>query len=330
MTGIPPLYVGPSPSPEAPYSVTQLLAGLKAALFPSYPKESQVWQLLNEYRPEVLLVSSWHIDSYRKVARKTRGRLVRVLCMDNQWHGTLKQWAGRLISSWYIDPLYDAAFVPGWEQVRFAQYLGFDSRRIWTGLYSTEPMPTAFSPASRFVFIGRLSEEKGLRTLAKAFSRYQSIMGHDAWPLELFGTGPLAALFREHSGVHLHGFLQPEELRDRAYGRGGILILPSRFEPWGMVVSEAATAGMPVICSSACGAAHHLVRPHGNGLIVESGSVAELSNALVQFHLKPQTELELMGQLSRTLAAPYRPDIWARTVLNGARELELTQNIGVP
>ena len=42
----------------------------------------------------------------------------------------------------------------------------------------------------------------------------------------------------------------------------GAFVLPSRKEPWGVVVQEAAAARMPVICSDSVGAGDHLVR-HG-------------------------------------------------------------------
>ena len=57
------------------------------------------------------------------------------------------------------------------------------------------------------------------------------------------------------------------------------LVLPSRHDGWGAVVSEALMVGTPVICSDHCGAAVAVVAS-GHGGVFESGDVKSLSTHL--------------------------------------------------
>ena len=59
-----------------------------------------------------------------------------------------------------------------------------------------------------------------------------------------------------------------------------MLVLPSRSEPWGVVVLEAAAAGLALVVSDVVGAAVELVRPGVNGATVPPDDVAALRRAL--------------------------------------------------
>ncbi len=102
------------------------------------PVERELVPLLDGFQPNALLISSWHRPQYRRIARSQAGRAVRILAVDNQWYGTPKQWAGRLVAPWYIQPLYDNAVVPGPRQRRFAGMLGFSSAAIIEPLLSCD------------------------------------------------------------------------------------------------------------------------------------------------------------------------------------------------
>ena len=100
-------------SAEAPFEESQF-----AWLSPSYrwqkaPQAALVRKLLSEARPDMVLVSSWHIAEYRAVLREIGRPVPRILCMDNQWRGTAKQWLGRLTWRQFIRPYFDGVFVPG-------------------------------------------------------------------------------------------------------------------------------------------------------------------------------------------------------------------------
>jgi len=287
------------------------------------PGGSEVLSHLNRIRPEVVLVSSWHIAGYRYVLRHYSGTCLRVLCMDNQWMGTLKQFAGVAMAHWYIRPYYDIAFLPGERQAIFARKLGFSEANIWRGLYTCDhesfiaSRKQAGGRSRSFAFVGRLCEEKGVDTLINAYQSYRNSVS-DPWALILFGEGPLKASCAG-PGVQIEGFCQPRDLPPRLAGMG-CFVLASRYEPWGVAIHEAASAGLPIICSSVCGASVHLVMDGYNGFIVSPDSPEELAQTLRRVHFMTSAEHQVMSDNSLRTSYQFTPGRWAQTVLKRSEE----------
>src|SRR4051794_9679353 len=81
---------------------------------------------LSDFAPDVVLVCGWHIPSYRRGARDGAPSAVKLLYTDNPWIGSVRQQGGRFVSSIYLKPFYDAAFVPGERQRKLVRAFGFD------------------------------------------------------------------------------------------------------------------------------------------------------------------------------------------------------------
>jgi glycosyltransferase involved in cell wall biosynthesis len=105
------------------------------------------------------------------------------------------------------------------------------------------------------------------------------------------------------------GFKQPREMAE-VLASHGTFVIASKFEPWGVVVAEAAASGMPVICTNACGASDDVVRSYYNGLIVGAGDAAGLTRAMRWIHEHEQ-ELPAFGERGRSLAEPFAAEHWA-------------------
>ncbi|HEX6568379.1 MAG TPA: glycosyltransferase, partial [Acidimicrobiales bacterium] len=259
---------------QAPFDDDVITRGLRTRVWSEPPDEDGLETVLDEFDPHALLVSSWHINPYRRAARRRRGRTLRILCMDNQWWATPKQLLGVGVSPLLVRPAYDAAFLPGDRSADFARRLGFADERIIRGLYTCDhPRFDAVAEARRgaapgraFLFVGRLVAEKGVDVLADGYRRYRQLAA-DPWPLLVGGVGPESDRLAGLDGVEMLGFVQPDDLPG-LLGRSGCLVLPSRFEPWGVVVHEAVTAGLPVVCTWVCGAASRLVLDGYNGAVV--------------------------------------------------------------
>ena len=273
--------------------------------------------LYDRLEPDALVVCSWNVGAYRHLAR--RARTLRVLAMDNQWLGTPKQRLGIAVSPWFLRPVYDRAFVPGDRAAQFASRLGFIQDAIWRGLYCGDvaafyPDGNGRMPARRrFLFVGRLVPEKGVDVLLDAYAQYREDVTAP-WSLRVCGTGPLAGRAQGTLGVEHHGFLQPSAL-PKVFHDAGAFVLPSRFEPWGVVIHEACAAGLPIVCSSSCGAVPSLVEDHLNGFIVEPGSVKSLTSALRRVHLLNDDQRDDMGRRSTEVARRYTPERWAQTLV---------------
>lgn len=297
--------------------------GASMRVYEAIPPGRRLLREVRAFRPDVVAIVGWQIVPYRYVARHLRPRPLRVLCMDNQWLGTAKQLLGVLTRSVYLHPLFDAVFLPGDRQASFARKLGFRDDQIWRGFYSCEharfsaqngPRPSA----SSFLFVGRLVQEKGVDTLAAAYRMYRSGTERP-WPLVVCGTGPLEPHFSGIPGVEVRGFVQPGDL-PALFWDAGCLVVPSVFEPWGVVIHEAAAAALPVICTTVCGAVPHLVEDGYNGFLVAPEDPVSLSKALRRYSSLEGAQRAAMGEASRMLSFRFTPERWADTFLTRSAE----------
>jgi glycosyltransferase involved in cell wall biosynthesis len=135
------------------------------------------------------------------------------------------------------------------------------------------------SPEPLFVYLGRLSPEKGLRLLLGAFARLRE--RHPAARLRIVGDGPeRAGLQRlEPEGVSFTGRVSAEEV-DRHLEDAWALVAPSLWaEPFGLVAAEAIVRGVPVVASAAGGFAE-TVEPGITGLLFRNGDEDALVDCL--------------------------------------------------
>lgn len=165
-----------------------------------------------------------------------------------------------------------------------------------------------------FLYVGRLDPEKGLDVLLRAFER---VPGR----LVLVGSGSeeprLRALASER--VRFVGPLDRDELV-AWYAAADAFVLPSRSEPWGIVLNEAAAAGLPLVATEEVGAAHDLVEEGVNGFRVPAGDEGALAAALRRV-AEDAWFREAAGARSRELSRRFTPDAWADAVAGLARRL---------
>lgn len=284
--------------------------------------------LLERFQPDVIVCANWHSKGYRKTLKYFKGRSVRIFTSDRPWLGTPRQWMGVMTSRLYLHPICEAIFVAGERQAIFARKMGFKQKNILFSLLSCDhekfsaiyrEREKSLSEPRTFVYVGRFAAEKGLDILVKAYELYRS-MSSDPWPLKCYGAGPLSGLLEGVNGIERKGFCQPDELPNQ-FIEANCLVLPSTFEPWALVVHEAAAAGMGLIVSDAVGSSVHLVQDGYNGYIVETGNVNELAHTLLQYSSLSQKARSIMGTNSYQMSLQFTPKRWADTLVSKSKEL---------
>jgi glycosyltransferase involved in cell wall biosynthesis len=143
-----------------------------------------------------------------------------------------------------------------------------------------------FSPQDRILFSAtRLVPAKGLDLVIRAFAQHD--LARRGWKYLVAGTGPLEAQLKALAGpllgqaVHLLGFQQPSD-NLALMAAADVMILPSRFEPHGIVLNEALAAGTPVVVSDVVGGAFGLVKNGVSGLYFHSEDPSDLARKLQQ------------------------------------------------
>ena len=163
------------------------------------------------------------------------------------------------------------------------------------------------------VFVGRLSEEKGLRTLLKAWA----LWGEAAPQLRLVGDGPLRAeLAVNAAGLNVDFLGQLPAVQAQAeIASAHLLVLPSEcFEGFPMVIREAFAFGTPAAVSN-LGPLPSIVQSGQNGLVFEPGNAASLLDVLRGAWAQPDL-LEKLGRGARqAFEAHYNEDANHQTLL---------------
>jgi glycosyltransferase involved in cell wall biosynthesis len=183
--------------------------------------------------------------------------------------------------------------------------IDFDS---WTEAHKRRVAANPTGWPARFVFVGRYIDIKGVDVLVDAYRMYRTSR-QDAWPLTCCGRGPREGLLAGIDGLTNRGFVQPHELAG-VFAEHGVLVLPSRYDPWPLTVVEGAAAGLPVICSEACGSAVEVIRSFFNGMTVTTGDAATLARAMGWMHDHHEL-LPEFGRRGSVLASAYAAQRWA-------------------
>ena len=164
-------------------------------------------------------------------------------------------------------------------------------RDAWTELNNVVaiPDPLSFIPTSvspltekRVVAIARYSHEKGIDLLLKAWAIAENKI--DDWRLDVYGDGDRTAyeqlideLSIDRVRCQLHGRTNNVE---QEYVNSSLFVLSSRFEGFGMVITEAMVCGLPVVSFDCPWGPRSIITNHVDGLLVENGDVAALAEGL--------------------------------------------------
>jgi glycosyltransferase involved in cell wall biosynthesis len=156
------------------------------------------------------------------------------------------------------------------------------------------------------LFASKLQTRKHADHLVEAYRRFT--LGSDIQPyLVIVGDGEERARLeiqcRALEGVRFAGFRNQSEL-PRFFQLAEVFVLPSRHEPWGLIVNEAMASGCPVIVSTDVGSHADLVTHGLNGCVYPVGDIAALTAALERVFATPTTAQQ-MGNAARQRMATW-------------------------
>ena len=297
-----------------------VVAGLKIRLLDERERDDAnlIRSVVVDAKPDVLVLPGWAYDAYRALAFDSAlASAKRVMTMDTPYRGTVRQRLGRFKMASFFARV-DRVMVPGERAWQLARVLGFDETKVRRGMYGVDfaalaPLHArrAAQPGGwpkRFLFTGRYAHEKGVDVLLAAYAQYRHAVA-DPWPLTCCGMGDMKGLLANQAGVEDLGFVQPADMH-AVSARGGVFVLASRYDPWPLVIVESCAAGLPVVCTEACGSAVELVRSQHNGWLVATGDVADLARGLLLAH-NTYNDLPLMGHRAQQLAEAYSAEAFA-------------------
>ncbi|HMZ50509.1 MAG TPA: glycosyltransferase, partial [Flavobacteriales bacterium] len=117
-----------------------------------------------------------------------------------------------------------------------------------------------------------------------------------------------------HPRIRHLGFIQAEAL-PAIMADCGVFILPSTYEPWGVVVQENACAGFPLLLSDAVGAAERFLHEGENGHLFRAGDRSSIKQAMLRMVHANDDRLRAMGLRSASIGISWNPDQWAAVAM---------------
>lgn len=193
-------------------------------------------------------------------------------------------------------------------------YLVPDAGALLKRLDQTQP-PNLQLKRPIFLYVGRITARKGIKTLLEACAILKS-QGYVDYSLLIVGKG--------EQREELEAFIKERDFEEQViwagwveYGNLGsyfqqadVFVFPTFEDVWGMVVPEAMVFGKPVLCSNGA-ASCELIVSGENGYIFDPSSAKELADKMQIFIDHPDL-IESMGERSRQMISQKTPETAAK------------------
>lgn len=255
----------------------------------------ELLKLIFNKKPKYLFVSGFMDFGYVfcAIIYKFIYPKVKIICISDKQGKSiifLKKILYRFIFSKYI--------AVGPRQFDFAiNVLGYKTQNVYKGFYSAQdiffnPVKVKNSPV-KFLFIGRTIKIKGFDVLLKSIK----LINSNENTIKLDVVGPPGELC---DNVNYLGYLDASEIIKLVHENNYVGVLPSFFEPYGLVLHEFVAMGLPVITSKFCGAADVFIEDGLNGRIIQDINEKTICEALNYYlkisykSFKEQSELSIL------------------------------------
>ena len=294
-----------------------------------------MWQMLDQVSPDVVAINSYgQTDALSALAWCRAHRRAAVMMNESKADDAIRRnWRETLKG--YLVRLFDAGLVGGTPQERYYQSLGLAPERLFRGydvvdhdFFATRaeaartcPYPSSLPREPYFLASSRFLRRKNMDGLLRAYIRYRARTEHP-WALVILGDGAerphLERLAAQTEAVYFAGFQQIDALPSY-YAHAAAFVHPALNDQWGLVVNEAAAAGLPLLVTNRTGAAEDLVCGGWNGLTFPPIDEA-ISEALLRVSSLPEAQRRLWGKRSAERSkAAFTPLHFGEGLLQAAR-----------
>jgi glycosyltransferase involved in cell wall biosynthesis len=274
---------------------------------------------LRRFRPDVIIAHemgarSIQAAAYRAMSPSTRLVLWATLSEETeQGRGLLRPIIRKALLR-----ITDSVMVNGASGNRYIGRFGVAPKKIFSVPQTTNIAPFLATPqyrdepaVRRLIYSGRLVELKGLLPFLEELSSWAIAQPEKRAELWIVGGGPLAGVLSQFKPpanleIKLLGQVSYDRLPE-IYRQGGILVLPTLADEWGLVVVEAMASGMPVLGSIYSQAVEELVTDGITGWTFRPDRPAEIQAVLRRVFNEAAPRLRQMGAAARSSVSGMTP-----------------------
>ncbi len=289
-----------------------------------------IWRELSRSRPNVVIIhGNYALECWAAWLWSRLNNCPVIFWFESNEFDLRRTWWKEALKRWFISKC-KFANTYGTSSTEYLRKLGMPAEKIHIkgAVVDSDKFSRVFrrrkfedAPGTRILFVGRLAPEKNLLFLLDAMAEVRDADCHAPLSLTVAGCGPMELALKKrssdrqlNSSVSFLGYVRQELLPELMLLHDA-LVLPSTYEPWGLVAAEAMLTGMPVLVSSNCGCARDLITPE-TGWEFSPSSRPELAAALRTLMDRKPSQLQSMATAAHRLALRYNPAAVADVVIS--------------
>lgn len=281
---------------------------------------SDIKKMIQKKKYSLLYICGRREKIYLKAAIFAKKKGIKIIGQtDEQYYGNFKQLIVKVLSYFLYRKYFDFIFVPGYFQYEYMRYIGFKKEQILIGAYTANTKlfnNYYYSSKNRtlpnelnLLYLGRLEKVKGLDFLIESLKRINS----SNIKLNIIGNGSMLDKIKNHDFINHTQFMSQNEILNKLDDIT-FFILPSSYEPWGVVLHEMAAAGIPLICSNEVGARSAFLFNNYNGFLYRHNDYKSFNKAIMKaLHITNEKWITYRKR-SYELSKSVTPEIWAETI----------------
>jgi glycosyltransferase involved in cell wall biosynthesis len=279
----------------------------------------QLETFLNEVKPQVIVVPTYAfsvLDILMQSAEKRGVKVVleshvqskKVLLAYKYWY---RPWLRRVWRRW------DDRILRSLQPATVITLTHHDSEfwqdrvgriRVVPNMLTIHPVPVRSYAAQQVVAAGRYTGQKGFDLLIKAWDIV--VQQYPKWRLVIYGNGPREEYQAQADqlgiGEHVQCCPATSDIVSR-YAESSIFVLSSRYEGFGLVLTEAMSCGLPCVSFDCPYGPSEIIREGEDGFLVPAEDVAALADRLMQL-MQSEELRRSMGELARRNVMRYSPE----------------------
>lgn len=273
-------------------------------------------KVLREECPKVIILTGFSLPSINACYYAKKYNVPYILyCGETIFYAQQRWWKWlRNYQRRYILSGSTACIAYGTETKDYLISQGIDERKIFIAINSidTEYFKHKLNQIininneiiydkMKILFVGNLIKRKGLENVIKALGIVQNNYGLQV-SLDIVGGGPREKILKKLvkklklKDVIFYGAQNNDNILP-FYKKSDLLIFPSLKEIFGLVMVEAAVAGLPIIASKFAGGTVDVVQDGKNGYVVDPTNIEELA-ARIRDLCEDHQKRKAMGQAS--------------------------------
>lgn len=170
----------------------------------------------------------------------------------------------------------------------------------------TESENTSTNDSKQVIAVGRYAPQKGFDLLIEAWSIVSS--KHPSWTLRIYGDGMRKELQEQIDTLKLNKTCILEHTVSditHKYCESSIFVLSSRFEGFGMVITEAMSCGVPPVSFACPCGPKDIITDKVDGLLVDNGNITQLAEKITYLIENPEIRKE-MGKQAFTSSKRFK------------------------